>query len=73
VEFAVADISDIEWNPEPFKRLTIPDKQKRLIRAAAVSHVSRATHSFDDFVEGKGQGLIMLLQYDVSIPSYGQI
>jgi len=68
VEFAVADISDIVWNPEPFERLTIPDKQKQLIRAATVSHITRETRAFDDFVEGKGRGLIMLFQYDMSVP-----
>jgi hypothetical protein len=63
VEFAVSDIRDIEWNSEPFERLTIPDQKKQLIRAVAVSRVSRESHSFDDFVRGKGQGLVVLLQY----------
>ena len=63
VEFAVSDIRDIEWNPASFERLTIPAEKKELIRAVATSHVSREYRSFDDFVRGKGQGLVMLLQY----------
>lgn len=63
VEFGVADISDISWNPLPLQRLAIPSKQKKLIQALAASHMSRDNHCpFDDFVAGKGRGLIMLLQ-----------
>ena len=68
VEFAVADIGIVTWNPEPFQRLAIPERQKRLIRAAAMSHANGDANSFDDFVEGKGRGLVMLLQYDMFIP-----
>lgn len=68
VEFAIADITDVTWNPEPFQRLAIPERQKRLIRAAAISHVNGNANNFDDFVEGKGRGLVMLLQYDMFIP-----
>lgn len=65
MEFAVANISDISWNPLPFQPLAIPPKQKKLIQALTTSHMSRATHCpFDNFVAGKGRGLIMLLQYD---------
>lgn len=63
VEFAVSDIHKIDWNPESFDRLTIPDEPKKLIRAVVTSHVNRETCSFDDFVRGKGQGLVVLLQY----------
>ena len=62
VEFAVSDISDVDWNPESFKRLTIPETQKELLRAVAASHVKRTMCSFDDFVRGKGRGLVILLQ-----------
>lgn len=63
VEFGVADISDISWNSLLFQRLAIPSKQKKLIQALAASHMSRDNRCpFDDFVAGKGHGLIMLLQ-----------
>jgi hypothetical protein len=66
VEFAVEDISDIQWDPEPFQRLVIPDERKELILALATSHMNQAHDpSFDDFVAGKGRGLIMLLQYEI--------
>jgi hypothetical protein len=68
VEFAVSDIRNIDWNPESFERLTVPDKQKELIRTVAASHVNRETCSFDDFVRGKGQGLLVLLQYACLAP-----
>jgi hypothetical protein len=68
VEFAIADISVVTWNSEPFQRLAIPERQKRLIRSAAISHVKGDANNFDDFVEGKGRGLVMLLQYDMFIP-----
>lgn len=71
MEFAVADISAISWNPEPFQRLAIPSKRKKLIQALAASHMSRADrHSFDDFVVGKGRGLIMLLQYGTTFSHF---
>jgi len=63
-EFAVADIKDINWNPAAFAQLAIPAKQKEVIQALAEAHTSRETeHTFDDFVVGKGLGLIILLQY----------
>lgn len=63
-EFAVADIKDIDWNPAAFAQLAIPTEQKEVIQALAEAHTSRETeHTFDDFVAGKGLGLIILLQY----------
>ena len=63
-EFAVADIKNISWNPAAFAQLSIPSKQKEVIQALAEAHISRGPHhTFDDFVVGKGMGLIILLQY----------
>ena len=62
VEFAVADITAITWNALLFDHLAIQPKKKKLILALTKSHVSQAPGpSFDDFVVGKGRGLIMLL------------
>jgi hypothetical protein len=76
VEFAVADITDIEWSSLPFDCLKISNEQREVIMARAkvdvgdnaeagaeaqISQVPGAV--FDDFVEGKGQGLNVLLQY----------
>lgn len=61
VEFAVADIKEIAWNPSLFDHLAIQPQKKKLIQALTKSHISQTTGpSFDDFVAGKGQGLIML-------------
>ena len=67
VEFAVAHIRDIVWDPSPFENLVLPDKQKNIIRALAESQKIEADKPFDDFIKGKGQGLVILLQYDFCI------
>jgi len=63
VEFAVADITCIEWNPEPFKQLVIEEEKKKALQALATHHTRGHDHTFDDFVPGKGRGLVILLQY----------
>jgi hypothetical protein len=68
VEFAVDNISDIEWNALSFRNLAIPEDRKKLVRALAASHANGA--QFDDFVPGKGRGLIMLLQYELRYALY---
>lgn len=66
VEFVVEDIQDIVWNPSSFDNLAIPAAKKKVITALAKAHMSRtADDVIDDFVEGKGQGLIALLQYEI--------
>ena len=63
IEFVVGDIGKITWNPSSFESLAISPAQKKVITALAKSHVSRdSDDGFDDFVEGKGQGLVALLQ-----------
>src|SRR5271154_3354582 len=64
VEFVVDDIREIIWNPSSFDNLAIPPATKQVITAMTEAHVSQASDDeFDDFVVGKGQGLIILLQY----------
>jgi hypothetical protein len=67
VEFAVAHIEHIIWDPSPFEYLVLPDKRKNIIRALAESQKIETDKPFDDFVKGKGQGLVILLQYDFYI------
>jgi len=65
-EFAVDDIKDIEWHPEAFDHLQMPERKKKAIRSLAKAHMRRAsTNSFDDFIVGKGQGFNALLQYEI--------
>ncbi|SLM33660.1 P-loop containing nucleoside triphosphate hydrolase [Lasallia pustulata] len=62
LEFVVDDIEDIVWNPSSFDNLSIPAAKKKVITGLAKAHMSRASDDvIDDFVEGKGQGLITLL------------
>jgi len=64
VEFAIANTRDIQWASAPFDNLRIPDDKKEIIQGLTESHLNRGTNdSFDDFIEGKGRGLIFLLQY----------
>lgn len=63
MEFAVADIEDIQWSSSPFDCLTIPDEQKEVIIALAETRLGLVPSvPFDDFVAGKGRGLNVLLQ-----------
>lgn len=69
MEFAIVDIKDIDWNPTSFAQLAIPSRQKEVIQALAEAHISRGSDcTFDDFVVGKGLGLIIFLQYSLPIP-----
>ncbi|KFY48964.1 hypothetical protein V495_00869 [Pseudogymnoascus sp. VKM F-4514 (FW-929)] len=62
LEFAVADISEISWNESLFNQVAIPSSSKKLIEALTTFQSGgQAKYTFDDFVEGKGRGLIMLL------------
>ncbi|GAB1314481.1 hypothetical protein MFIFM68171_04691 [Madurella fahalii] len=58
--FAVSRITEIEWNTSVWDSLVLPDASKRLVRTLVKSHVSHNS-SFDDFVRGKGRGLVGLL------------
>lgn len=63
VEFAVASISDISWEPSIFEALSIPQEKKAMILAlteARTGHLDMVP--FDDFVAGKGRGLNVLMQ-----------
>jgi len=71
VEFAVADIKDIEWSSSLFDCLVLPDDHKEVITALAEARTGRVPSvPFDDFVAGKGRGLNVLLQYAVPTPYY---
>jgi hypothetical protein len=49
----------------PSDSLTIPKDQEETVMALAEARIHRAQEfEFDDFVAGKGRGIIMLLQYD---------
>ncbi|MCJ1280370.1 hypothetical protein MMC21_008197 [Puttea exsequens] len=61
-QFVVDGITEIVWNPTSFDNLAIPATKKKIITALAKAYISRFSDvMIDDFVEGKGQGLITLL------------
>ncbi|KAJ7181538.1 P-loop containing nucleoside triphosphate hydrolase protein [Mycena crocata] len=53
-------VAPIQWNDEPYTHLAIDANRKKLLQALVESH-GKAETSFDDFVEGKGRGLIINL------------
>lgn len=62
-EFAVSCIEDITWTTLPFDNLVIPEQKKDILQALVQEGTADCETVFDDVVEGKGQGLIILLQY----------
>ncbi|KAF2206993.1 hypothetical protein CERZMDRAFT_52018, partial [Cercospora zeae-maydis SCOH1-5] len=59
-EFEVDSIEPIRWNDNAFESLVVPPARKRLLEAL-VRQQKLHKQDFDDVVQGKGQGLIMLL------------
>ncbi|KAG2060596.1 P-loop containing nucleoside triphosphate hydrolase protein [Suillus hirtellus] len=58
--FALDCLRDVSWSLEPFNLLVLDDGRKELIHALVEQHASHAS-TFDDFVRGKGKGLVGLL------------
>ncbi|OAG37479.1 hypothetical protein AYO21_08333 [Fonsecaea monophora] len=56
---SVEHIEDVVWNEEAFSRLVLKSNKKDTIRALVSIHLTSAKNV--DFVENKGNGLIMLL------------
>lgn len=63
-EFAVEKVAEIQFSDTPFDMLSIPEDKKRVIKSLTESRVRTTTEGkFDDIIEGKGQGVIILLQF----------
>ena len=58
--FCIGSVLDIEYNEGAFESLVLPEDHKELILALAESQVQHRD-SFDDVIQGKGKGMIMLL------------
>ncbi|THG94989.1 hypothetical protein EW026_g6583 [Hermanssonia centrifuga] len=58
--FNVEDVDDIHWNLEAFEYLDLLDDKKEIVQTLIESHTQKAA-IFDDFVPGKGLGLIFAL------------
>ena len=60
LEFFIPEVKDIIWNEQAFASLVAPPEQKNLILAFAESQ-AKNKERFDDVIQGKGRGIIMLL------------
>lgn len=63
LEFYIDGVQDIKWDARAFDSLVLPHAQqdlKQLILAFADAH-SEHLDGFDDIIQGKGRGVIMLL------------
>ncbi|KAM5546005.1 hypothetical protein V8D89_000131 [Ganoderma adspersum] len=58
-EFNIQHVQPIVWNDEAFENLVLPDDRKDLLKSLVESHNSDS--GFDDFVQGKGHGLVINL------------
>jgi hypothetical protein len=57
----VSGIKDITFNTTAFEKLVIPQDKKDLISSLITTIPQKEKSTFDDFIEGKGKGLIFLL------------
>ncbi|KAF5366989.1 hypothetical protein D9758_003945 [Tetrapyrgos nigripes] len=60
LEFRVADLNEVKWNPSVFDSLQLDADNKYTVRALIESQCNDRMN-FDDFVLGKGRGLIFNL------------
>jgi hypothetical protein len=59
VEFDITKVAPVSWNADAFANLVVPDEHKNLLRSLIVAHHEKA--GFDDFIRGKGAGLVVNL------------
>ena len=60
LEFSIGSVRDIKFNENAFESLVMPEDHKELILALTESQ-AKNKESFDDIIQGKGKGMIMLL------------
>ena len=59
----MSGIDEITWTSLPFDSVVIPEKKKRLLQALVQERSTAPEEEhFDDVIQGKGKGLIVLLQ-----------
>ncbi|KAK7753053.1 hypothetical protein SLS62_005003 [Diatrype stigma] len=59
--FPVDGVGEIAWSDTALERLVLHDDYKKIILAFVQAQLSKAD-DFDDVIQGKGQGIIMLFQ-----------
>lgn len=60
VAFNVSKVEEVRWDDEAVANLILPQEQRDLIHSLVATHMT-PTPSFDDFVQGKGLGLVFNL------------
>lgn len=60
MEFTLDFVQPFEWNTEAYENLVIPPEQKSILTTLVEAHSSPAA-AIDDFVKGKGMGLVINL------------
>ncbi|KAI0454977.1 P-loop containing nucleoside triphosphate hydrolase protein [Xylaria acuta] len=58
--FSVDNIQDVKFNSDAFDHLLLSPDKKRLISSLVMQH-DNEPDTFDDYIQGKGKGLIFLL------------
>ena len=61
MEFIVEHVTQFEWNDEAFEQLVIPAEHKMVLKTLVDTYNTGATTKFDDFISGKGLGLVINL------------
>ncbi|KAJ4139718.1 hypothetical protein NW768_001061 [Fusarium equiseti] len=67
-EFEIDHITDIAWNDDAFANLVLPSGYKNLVTCFVEGQASH-TSDFDDIIQGKGLGVVILL---VGTPGTGK-
>jgi len=58
--YAVSKLKPVTWGEDAFRSLVLEPRRKKLIHSLVKQH-SINEDKYDDFVEGKGKGLVILL------------
>ncbi|EPS96936.1 hypothetical protein FOMPIDRAFT_130886 [Fomitopsis schrenkii] len=61
MEFVVERVTPFEWNDEAFEQLVIPAEHKMVLKTLVDTYNTGVTTKFDDFISGKGLGLVINL------------
>jgi hypothetical protein len=57
----IDDLHEVAWNKQAFDHLVLDANYKKVILALTEANRASNDETFDDFIHGKGQGLVILL------------
>ncbi|KAK8079318.1 hypothetical protein PG994_003125 [Apiospora phragmitis] len=61
VSILARNVREIAWNEDAFDCLVLPEGHKNFVMGFARAHMTGKSKIFDDFIDGKGCGMIILL------------